>query len=290
MTEEYLLHLVSTLYKRSFFHDLPFMWIRNPDHVLFSHKFDEDYDDEWRRWCMISLSYSQFMEKAHQGYLSKYSWSDVLLHTREALNHAIEHMKRGCFDVLLGCGNQELDRQLSSAIEETRQAMFTHVNDFKKRQNHNTTSQVHTLTLLMNDMMAVEMNRRAHQDLHVNKTEHEITRQQVNRVLVVKDWYAQQPGALDSQSTVQRLSQVVQPLKGTNAKSIGRLGNARKRQIFMSSQSLILSDEEAPALQAVAQQKEHNAPVARQLGRGGTGAAEAAMQWRGGAARSWVFV
>ncbi|GAX77799.1 hypothetical protein CEUSTIGMA_g5242.t1 [Chlamydomonas eustigma] len=111
------------------------MWIKNPaDHVLFSHKFFEDYHDEWRRWCMISLSYSQFMEKTHQGYLSKYSWSDVVLHTREAFNHVMEHMKRGCFDVLLGCGNQELDRQLSSAIEDTRQAMFTQVNDFKKRQ------------------------------------------------------------------------------------------------------------------------------------------------------------
>ncbi|GAX77659.1 hypothetical protein CEUSTIGMA_g5102.t1 [Chlamydomonas eustigma] len=132
MTEEYLL-LVSTVYKRSFFQDLPFMWIKNPDHVLFSHKFFEDYHDEWRRWCMISLSYSQFMEKTHQGYLSKYSWPDVVLHTREAFNHAMEHMKRGCFDVLLGCGNQELDRQLSSALEETRQAMFTQVNDFKKR-------------------------------------------------------------------------------------------------------------------------------------------------------------
>ncbi|GAX76915.1 hypothetical protein CEUSTIGMA_g4361.t1 [Chlamydomonas eustigma] len=270
----------------------------------------------------------------------------------------MEHMKRGCFDVLLGCGNQELDRQLSSAVEETRQAMFTQVNDFKKRQvtlmlqlqqhdhvdlqkiqsdliqhwstlcqehastsaaqlplihhlqqqtegmqgtssvrhnhmmtkalhtiigqNHNTTSQVHTLTLLMNDMME-EMNRRSQQDLHVNKTEHEITRQQVNRLVVAKDWHAQQPGALDSQSTVQRLSQVVQPLKGNNAKSIGRLGNARKRHIFMSSQSLILSDEEAHALQAVAQ-KEHNAHVALQLGRGGTGAAAGAMQWGGGSA------
>ncbi|GAX77660.1 hypothetical protein CEUSTIGMA_g5103.t1 [Chlamydomonas eustigma] len=134
----------------------------------------------------------------------------------------------------------------------------------------------------MNDMME-EMNRRAQQDLHVKKTEHEITRQQVNRLVVAKDWHAQQPGALDSQSTVQRLSQVVQPLKGNNAKSIGRLGNAKKRHIFMSSQSLILSDEEAHALQAVAQ-KEHNAHVALQLGRGGTGAAAAAMQWRGGAA------
>ncbi|GAX85251.1 hypothetical protein CEUSTIGMA_g12671.t1 [Chlamydomonas eustigma] len=231
-------------------------------------------------------------------------------------------------DVLLSCGNQNLDRQLSSsAVEETRQAMFTQVNDFKKRQehasssaaqlplihhlqqqtegmqgtssmrhnhmitkalhtiigqNHNTTSQVHTLTLLMNDLLE-EMNRRAQQDLHVNKTEHEITRQQVNRLVVAKDWYAQQPGALDSQSTVQRLSQAVQPLKGTNAKSIGRLGNARKRQIFMSSQSLILSDEEAQALQAVAQ-KEHNALEALQLGRCEADATAAAMQCRGSAA------
>ncbi|GAX81258.1 hypothetical protein CEUSTIGMA_g8690.t1 [Chlamydomonas eustigma] len=84
---------------------------------------------------MISLSYSQFMEKTHQGYLSnKHSWSDVVLHTREAFNHVMEHVKRGCFDVLLGCGNQEIDRQLSSAVEETRQAMFTQVNDFRKRQ------------------------------------------------------------------------------------------------------------------------------------------------------------
>ncbi|GAX80907.1 hypothetical protein CEUSTIGMA_g8342.t1 [Chlamydomonas eustigma] len=112
----------------------------------------------------------------------------------------------------------------------------------------------------MNVMMEEMMNRRAQQDLHVNKTEHEITRQQVTMLVVSKDWYAQQPAALDSQSTVQRLSQVVQILK-----------------------SLILSDEEAQALQAV-DQKEHNTPEAMQVGGGEADATAATMQWRGIAA------
>ena len=64
MTEN-MLKTFSTLIKKSFFQDLPYLWHQNPEHTTFSLPFFARFKTSWTAWCNIHLAYVEFMERAH---------------------------------------------------------------------------------------------------------------------------------------------------------------------------------------------------------------------------------